>query len=75
MRLGDSAREPLSCSPRQAAAPTAHVYRLAQQHMIPVLPRNQHAPMKRMSDIAAVAHSRAWKKCEVRTVAWFYKCR
>jgi len=43
--------------------------------MIPVLPRNQHAPMKRMSDIAAVAHSRAWKKCEVRTVAWFYKCR
>lgn len=44
-------------------------YLLAKQHIIPVRPRNQHAPVKRMRESAAVAHRRAWKKCVVRLVA------
>ena len=46
-------------------------YRRAKQHIRPVLPRNQQAPMKRKSATIALAHSRAWKKRDVRSVAEF----
>lgn len=44
-------------------------YLLAKQHRIPVLPKNQQQPMKRMMDNPAVAQRSAWKKCEVRELA------
>ena len=50
-----------------------HIYRRAKQHMIPVLPRNQVAPMKRKSATTAFDHNRAWKKRDVRSVEEFYK--
>lgn len=43
-------------------------YRLAKQHMIPVLPRNQQKPMKRIMDRNAVAYSRTLKNQAVRAV-------
>ena len=46
-------------------------YRLAKQHIKPVLPRNQAAPMKRKSAITAFDHSNAWKNRDVRSVALF----
>jgi len=44
-------------------------YRLAKQHKIPVLPKNQQHPMKRMIDSPAVAQRSAWKNREVRELA------
>lgn len=49
------------------------VYRRAKQHISPVLPRNQHAPMNRNSAHTAFDHSSAWKNFDVRSVAEFYK--
>lgn len=47
------------------------VYRLAKQHMIPVLPRNQQKPMKRIIDKKAVAYNRTWKNIACRFFAVF----
>ena len=46
---------------------SAHL--LLKQHKIPVLPRNQQQPKKRISDRHAVVHSKAWKKWLVRVFA------
>ena len=48
-----------------------HIYRRAKQHIIPVLPRNQQAPMKRKRATTAFDHSKAWKKRDVRSVEEF----
>jgi hypothetical protein len=47
------------------------VYRRAKQHLIPVRPRNQQAPMKRKRAMTALDHRRAWKNRAVREVAVF----
>lgn len=47
-------------------------YRRAKQHLIPVRPRNQQHPMKRINATAALDHKSAWKKWAVRLVAVFY---
>ncbi len=48
---------------------TAAAYRLAKQHMMPDLPKNQQHPMKRTRDRKDVAQSKTWKNLAVRAEA------
>lgn len=50
---------------------TLPLYRLAKQHMIPVLPKNQQKPTKRIMDRKAVAYSKTWKNIACLFLAVF----
>lgn len=63
---------PTPCHKPERVQVTVDGYRRAKQHIRPVRPRNQHAPMNRNSAHTAFDHSSAWKNLDVRSVAEFY---